>query len=186
MGKAFLPKGLLFLASLSVPLVGFSLKLSSPAFNNGGYIPTRYTCDGENISPPLVWKDIPKNTKSLVLIVHDPDAPVGDFTHWVVYEIPPTFKGLPAAVPRTPIVFKVVKQGYNDFGFIGYGGPCPPPWDGAHRYFFELYALDYSPSIPPGATRAEVEKALKGHVLAKAVLMGKYKRQRYFRFAKVW
>jgi Raf kinase inhibitor-like YbhB/YbcL family protein len=172
-----------FLALLLLPLAAFAMKLESPAFKDGGIIPIRYTCDGENISPPLRWKGVPKDAKSLVLIVHDPDAPIGDFTHWLVYEIPTDLKGLPPAVPRRPVLENGVKQGVNDFGFVGYGGPCPPPWDGYHRYFFELYALDYKPNLPPAADRKTVEKALKGHVLAKAVLVGRYKRVRYFRFA---
>ncbi len=157
--------------------------MTSPVFKNGTVIPARYTCDGANISPPLKWSGVPKNAKSLVLIVHDPDAPVGDFTHWVVYEIPSDLKGLPAAVPRKPVVLDGLKQGLNSFGFVGYGGPCPPPWDGYHRYLFELYALDYRPSLAPGLPRRDVERALKGHVLAKAVLVGLYKRVKYFRFA---
>ena len=167
---------------ISLPLVGLELK--SPVFDNGGIIPITYTCDGKNISPPLVWKDVPKNTKSLVLIMHDPDAPIGDFTHWLVYKIPPNLKGLPAAIPNKPVVEHGIEQGINDFGYVGYGGPCPPPWDKAHRYVFELYALDYVPDIPPKADRKTVEKALKGHVIEKATLVGKYKRNKPFMFSK--
>jgi Raf kinase inhibitor-like YbhB/YbcL family protein len=162
----------------------FGLELKSPVFDNGGTIPITYTCDGKNISPPLFWKDIPKNTKSLVLIMHDPDAPIGDFTHWLVYKILPTLKGLPEGVLNKPVVEHGINQGINDFGFVGYGGPCPPPWDKAHRYIFELYALDYVPNIPPSANRNAVEKALKGHVIEKASLIGKYKRNKPFMFSR--
>jgi Raf kinase inhibitor-like YbhB/YbcL family protein len=170
--------GLLFSSAL------FGLELKSPVFDNGGTIPIAYTCDGKNISPPLVWKDVPKNAKSLVLIMHDPDAPAGDFTHWVVYKIPPTLKGLPEGLPTKPVVEHGINQGMNDFGYVGYGGPCPPPWDKAHRYVFELYALDYVPDIPPGTDRKTVEKALKGHVIEKTTLVGKYKRNKPFMFSK--
>jgi len=170
-------------ALVLLPLLVWSLELQSPAFDDGGIIPVTYTCDGKNISPPLLWKDIPKETKSLVLVMHDPDAPAGDFTHWLVYSIPPKVKALPRAFPRVEVAEHGIKQGLNDFGFIGYGGPCPPPWDGFHRYIFELYALDYIPTLPPGATRREVERALKGHVIQKATLTGKYKRSKPFGFA---
>ena len=169
---------------LILPLTAFALKISSPVFDNGGLIPVTYTCDGENISPPLKFSDIPKNTKSLVLIMHDPDAPMGDFTHWVVYKIPPTVKGFPRDLPKKAVLEQGIEQGLNDFGFVGYGGPCPPPWDKAHRYIFELYALDYVPDLKPGAKREEVEKALKGHVIEKATLTGKYKRVTPFMFGR--
>ncbi len=169
---------------LLVPFLVFGLELSSPVFEDGGTIPQTFTCDGKNESPPLKFGDIPPNAKSLVLIMHDPDAPVGDFTHWLVYKIPPTVKGLPRNLPRKPVLEKGINQGLNDFGFVGYGGPCPPPWDGAHRYVFELYALDYVPDLKPGATREEVERALKGHTIEKATLTGKYQRSRPFMFSK--
>jgi len=167
---------------LFLPLTVFALKISSPVFENGGLIPVTYTCDGKNESPPLKFSEIPKGTQSLVLIMHDPDAPVGDFTHWLVYRIPPTVKGLPRNLPKKGILKNGIEQGLNDFGFVGYGGPCPPPWDKAHRYIFELYALDYMPKLKPGATRKEVEKALNGHVIEKATLTGKYKRVKPFMF----
>jgi len=163
-----------------VPL-SFPLRLKIPAFPNGGVIPIRYTCDGKNINPKILIEDVPKRALSLVLIMHDPDAPGGDFTHWVVYAIPPTVRQLPSGVPRLPF-WNGIKQGLNDFGFIGYGGPCPPPWDKAHRYIFELYALDYVPDIPPGARRERIEKALKGHILGKATYVGSYKRNVPFKF----
>ena len=175
-------KTLLGTLLFSLPLMGLEIK--SPVFDNGGIIPITYTCDGKNINPPLLWKGIPPSTKSLVLIMHDPDAPIGDFTHWLVYTIPPSVKGLPEGLPKKPVLEKGIEQGLNDFGYIGYGGPCPPPWDGYHRYYFDLYALDYVPNLPPGATRKEVEKALKGHVIEKASLMGKYKRNVPFKFAQ--
>lgn len=173
------------LKALLLPFaVSFGLSLKSPVFDNGGIIPIAYTCDGKNVNPPLLWEDIPKNTKSLVLIVHDPDAPAGDFTHWLVYRIPPSLRGLPEGIPKKGVVEHRIFQGLNDFGFIGYGGPCPPPWDGFHRYYFELYALDYLPNLPPGAKRKEVERALKGHILANATLMGKYRRVKPFWFTE--
>ena len=116
----------LFLFTISLTLSLWGLEIKSPVFDNGGIIPKTYTCDGRNINPPLLWKDIPKGTKSLVLIVHDPDAPIGDFTHWLVYKIPPSVKGLPEGLPRKPILKHGIEQGLNDFGFVGYGGPCPP------------------------------------------------------------
>jgi Raf kinase inhibitor-like YbhB/YbcL family protein len=178
---------LLLVLFLIFPLVGLAqtkpFELKSPVFDNGGIIPKTFTCDGRNISPPLYWVNPPPDTKSFVLIMHDPDAPSGDFTHWVVYDIPSDLRGLPRNFPRLPEV-KGIKQGYNSFGYIGYGGPCPPPWHGYHHYYFELYALDIKTlGLPPAVKREEVEKAMKGHILGKAVLVGLYKRERFFFFS---
>jgi len=170
---------------LVLPLLVWTLELKSPSFEHGGIIPVTYTCDGKNISPPLLWNGVPQSAKSLVLIMHDPDAPARDFTHWIVYSIPPTVGGLPRAFPKKAVTSHGIKQGLNDFGFIGYAGPCPPPWDSFHRYRFELYALDYEPNLPAGATKKEVERAIRGHILAKATLEGKYKRTKPFKFAKL-
>ena len=149
--------------------------LASSAFEGGERIPTRYTCDGEDISPPLSWKGVPEGTRSLALVVEDPDAPRGTFVHWVIYDIPPDTEGLPAGVPRERELASGARQGINDFGVIGYRGPCPPPGK-LHRYFFILLALDVELPLEPGATQAELETALKGHVLGEAKLMGTYGR----------
>ncbi len=156
---------------------GVEFRLYSPAFQNGERIPAKYTCDGEDVSPPLRWEEVPEGTKSLVLIVYDPDAPTGTFIHWVLYNIPATVNELPEGVPKDePVVEGIGVQGMNDFGYIGYGGPCPPPGHGAHRYFFALHALDVELRVRPGARADEVLKAMKDHVIGYAVLMGTYER----------
>lgn len=152
-----------------------TLQIRSTAFSEGGMIPRRYTCDGEDVSPPLTWSGIPEGTRSLVLIADDPDAPVGTWVHWVLYDIPPTLNGLPEGIAKIPSVQGVGTQGTNDFRRIGYGGPCPPRGP-AHRYFFKLYALDISLNLKPGASKADVERAMKGHILAQAQYMGTYHR----------
>ncbi|MBD3345219.1 MAG: YbhB/YbcL family Raf kinase inhibitor-like protein [Chitinivibrionales bacterium] len=141
------------------------MKLSSPAFENDGIIPAKFTCKGSNINPPLTIEDLPEGTKSLCLIMHDPDAPSGDFVHWVDYNIDPTGEIPENSTPG--------KQGKNDFGNIGYGGPCPPP-DGAHHYVWELHALDTMLGMSGGTSRQEVESALQGHELASAQLVGQF------------
>lgn len=150
------------------------IEFKSPAFRDGGMIPSEYTCDGENISPLLEWSGIPQETKSLALIADDPDAPVGDWVHWVIYDLPPDLMHLPAAVPKIEKLAFGGIQGRTDFGNIGYGGPCPP--GGTHRYFFKLYALDKVLGLAAGATKKELLKAMQGHILAEAQLMGKYQR----------
>ncbi len=151
------------------------IELSSPAFEGGGVIPRRYTCDGEDVSPPLEWGDLPEGTLSLALIVFDPDAPGGEFTHWLIYGIPADVGGLPEGVPGEGVVAGLGTQGRNDFGRIGYGGPCPPPGP-AHRYVFRLFALDAELDLPPGITRGELEAAVEGHVLGVGELVGLYSR----------
>ena len=153
------------------------MNLKSPAFAYGERIPVRYTCDGEDVSPPLVFSKVPKGAGSLVLVVWDPDAPVGAFFHWTVYDLSPTRSGLPEAVPPKPRV-EEFKQGKNDFRRVGYGGPCPPPGDGPHRYFFRLYALrDSSLGLSPGASPRGVLEALKRKTLLEsAEWMGRYAR----------
>jgi Raf kinase inhibitor-like YbhB/YbcL family protein len=138
-------------------------------------IPAEYTCDGQDISPPLNWKNLPPGTKSLTLICDDPDAPVGIWVHWVVFNIPPEESGLAENVRPERELNNGMRQGNNDWRKIGYGGPCPP--GGTHRYFFKLYALDTELDLEPGATDKAVLKAMKGHILAEAQLTGKYKRQ---------
>lgn len=152
------------------------IEVSSSAFQHEGTIPPKYTCDGEDVSPPLAWSGLPDEAKSLVLINDDPDAPVGTWVHWVVYDLPPDSSGLPEAVPAEETLESRAKQGRNSWGRIGYGGPCPP--SGTHRYFFKLYALDTQLGLPPGKTKEDVEQAMEGHIVAQGELMGRYSRQR--------
>lgn len=152
-----------------------TIKLTSPAFEEGETIPSKHTCDGEDISPALSWSDVPESTKSFALICDDPDAPAGTWVHWVLYGVPSDTTSLPEGVPADQAVEGVGLQGRNDFKRIGYGGPCPPPGK-PHRYFFKLYALDSRLELKPGATKKDLESALKGHVLAQGQLVGRYKR----------
>ena len=153
-----------------------AMQLVSTAFDSGKMIPSKYTCDGENISPALQWDNVPAGTKSFALIADDPDAPMGTWVHWVIYNIPDSSRGLKENVPAAPKLPDGTLQGKNDFRKIGYGGPCPP--GGVHRYYFKLYALDKILSVPAGLTKAELLKAMDGHILAKAELMGKYARKK--------
>jgi Raf kinase inhibitor-like YbhB/YbcL family protein len=134
--------------------------------------PPQFTCEGDNISPALTWTDVPKETRSFALLVEDPDAPKGTYTHWVAYNIPPDKTGLPPGAGNKPDGHL---NGRNDFGNADYGGPCPPPGSD-HRYFFHLFALDTMLNIPPGAIKTEVEKAMKNHILDHAQIMGRYGR----------
>ena len=149
------------------------MKITSTAFSEGEMIPKEYTCDGQDISPPLAWTGVPAGTKSLALIADDPDAPVGTWVHWVAFNIPPDVTELPEAIP-TDALPTGGTHGTNSWRRPGYGGPCPP--GGTHRYFFKLYALDTELALKAGASKKDVEKAMKGHILAEAQLMGKYKR----------
>ena len=157
-------------------MAGFAL--TSPAIGAGAMIPAKYTGDDPDVSPPLEWTAPPAGTKSLVLIVDDPDAPVGTWVHWVLVGIPPDHRKLPEGVEKAakPGGLAGAVNGKNDFGRLGYGGPAPPRGP-AHRYFFKLYALDTTLSLSSGATKADVETAMKGHVLAQAELMGRYQRK---------
>jgi hypothetical protein len=152
-----------------------TLKLTSTAFTNGGNIPKQFTCDGTDVSPALEWSGAPENTKSFSLIADDPDAPAGTWVHWVLFDLPQETKQQNEGVPKDEQLASGGRQGRNDFRRIGYGGPCPPP-GAAHRYFFKLYALDAKLNLKAGASKAEVEKAMTGHILAQASLMGRYKR----------
>jgi len=152
-----------------------SFALETKAFPQGGEIPRKYTCSGEDVSPALSWSGAPQGARSLALIVDDPDAPSGAFTHWIVYDLPAGARQLPENVPYTSDPSGGGHQGRNDFRRVGYGGPCPPPGK-PHRYFFKLYALDSTLNLPAGASRQEVERAMHGHVLAQAELMGKFAR----------
>jgi len=150
------------------------LTLTSTAFQEGAPIPSRYTCEGDDVSPPLAWSEPPAGTKSFALISDDPDAPGKTWVHWVVYNLPPSARQLPEGVLAQRELPDGTRHGMTDFGRVGYGGPCPP--GGTHRYFFTLYALDAMLSLPPGATKPKLEAAMKGHLLAEAQLMGTYKR----------
>lgn len=152
-----------------------SVSLTSPAFAHGSSIPKRYTCEGENISPPLDWANIPEETASLALICYDPDAPSGIFTHWVIFNIPPQEKGLPEAVPTEPKLDSGAIQGKNSYGHIGYGGPCPPPGK-PHHYHFVLYAIDNVLTLAPGVSREDLIDSIEGYVLEEATLTGLYQR----------
>ena len=156
-----------------------ALVLTTTAFPAGGGIPATYTCDGADVSPALAWSGVPAGTAALALIVDDPDAPSGTWVHWVLFNLPGTLSALPEGVPKTdaPAGLGGALQGRNDFRRIGYGGPCPPPGK-PHRYFFKLYALDAALPLKSGATKQDVERAMRGHVLAEASLMGTYARQR--------
>lgn len=146
------------------------MNISSPVFKHNGEIPVKYTCDGSDVNPPLVMKDISQGTKSLVLIVDDPDAPVGMWVHWVVWNIDAETNEIGEdSVPSGAV------QGLNDFRKHEYGGPCPP--SGTHRYFFKLYALDSTLSLSPSAKKTDVEKAMKGHIVGQAEIIGLYSRR---------
>ncbi|MBN1579008.1 MAG: YbhB/YbcL family Raf kinase inhibitor-like protein [Chitinispirillaceae bacterium] len=153
---------------------GAAMKVTSSAFAEGGMIPKKYTCDDINISPALQWSDAATETKSFALICDDPDAPMGTWVHWVVYNIPAKSNGLPEKAPAVDTLPDGTRQGVNDFRKTGYGGPCPP--GGIHRYFFKVYALDTQLTAEKGMTKAKLLKAMEGHVLAEAQVMGKYKR----------
>ncbi len=154
-----------------------TLSLTTTAFPSNGPIPARYTCDGEDRSPPLTWRDAPAQTAAFALIMDDPDAPRGVFTHWVLYNLPADARELPEGVPSAERLPGGALQGVNDFGRVGYGGPCPPPGP-AHRYRFTLYALDTPLGLGPRATKQAVLDAMRGHVLAEGQLVGTYQRQR--------
>jgi Raf kinase inhibitor-like YbhB/YbcL family protein len=146
-----------------------AFSLTSTAFEDGAAIPRLYTCEGEDLSPPLAWSEAPEEAKSLALIVDDPDAPSGTFVHWLAWGIDPRSGGLLEGESAS-------SEGTGGFGESGYRGPCPPPGHGPHRYFFRLYALDQQLDLAPGASREELEGAMQGHVLAGAELVGIYER----------
>ncbi len=152
-----------------------AMELKSPAFNNGENIPRRYTGEGPDVSPELSWSGVPEGTKSFALICDDPDAPVGDWVHWVIYNISREVQSLPEQILKQEILDSGIKQGRNDFGNTGYGGPMPPPGK-PHRYFFKIYALDSELDLAPGLTKRALLKAIEGQILEIAELMGIYKR----------
>jgi hypothetical protein len=149
-------------------------RLESPAFAEGATIPRLHTCEGADLSPPLEWSGEPEGTKSFALIVDDPDAPAGVWNHWLLWDIPASARALPQGCKTG----QTAETGTNDFGRLGYGGPCPPKGHGPHRYFFKLIALDVpSLGLRRGARRAELDRTLAGHVLAEAQRMGTYERK---------
>ena len=148
------------------------MNLTSTSFQKGSQIPAKFTCNGAGISPQLAWSAPPAGTASFALIVTDPDAPGGTFVHWVLYDLPAGTRALTEGLPQLP---DSAHLGRNDFGDLGYGGPCPPH-GAAHHYHFTLYALDAKLNLPEGATRAQVEAAMRGHILASGELIGMYQR----------
>jgi Raf kinase inhibitor-like YbhB/YbcL family protein len=151
------------------------IKIESPAFKEGEMIPPQFTCDGENISPPLKWSSIPEGTKSLAIIIDDPSAPGGTFVHWVVYNIPADVRELPADVRLNKNIPGRAVEGTNHFGEEDYGGPCPPK--GVHTYFFRIYAADTTFQLKAGAGKKALMEAMEGHILAEGYLTGKYERK---------
>jgi len=151
------------------------IKVTSTAFEEGGMIPAQYTADGADVSPPLAWSGIPEGTQSLALICDDPDAPMGTWVHWVLYNLPATMTGLPENVSADAELAGGGLHGVNDFRRYGYGGPAPP--SGTHRYYFKLYALDMMLDVQPGLNKDELLKAMEGHILAEGQLMGRYRRR---------
>lgn len=164
-------KRLLFLYTLTCFTNAFALKLLSTAFKEGQVIPVQYTCQGHGISPKLTWTDVPAKTKTFVLIVDDPDAPLGIWDHWILFNIPADVDALEEGVKKLPTK---TQEGRNSWGKTGYGAPCPPT--GTHRYFFKLYAVDTRLNLTDDAEKTHVERAMQDHVLQQATLMGKYQR----------
>lgn len=154
-----------------------AFQLRSPAFDHEDMIPEKYTCDGDDVSPPLEWEGTPGGTQSMALICDDPDAPLGTWIHWVIYNIPPEGHGLPEGVPHTETLENGAQHGKNSWRKIGYGGPCPPGRK-PHRYYFRLYALDIELSLRSGVKKKHLLKAMDGHIVAETELMGTYTRKR--------
>jgi Raf kinase inhibitor-like YbhB/YbcL family protein len=149
--------------------------LKSPAFQAGGLIPRQYTCDGSDGSPPLAWQSAPAQTRALALIADDPDAPGGTWVHWLIYDLPATANQLAPSVAKSDTLMSGARQGVNDFGRIGYNGPCPPRGPG-HRYHFKLYALNAPTGLQPRASKAQLLEAIRNHILGQAELIGRYQR----------
>jgi Raf kinase inhibitor-like YbhB/YbcL family protein len=147
--------------------------MTSTAFGAGQSIPKKYSCDGPDVSPQLAWKEAPAGTKSYALIADDPDAPLGTWVHWVLFNVPGDTQELAEGVEKKNQLANGALQGKNDFGNVGYGGPCPPGGS-THRYFFKLYALDGKLDLKAGTSKADIERAMKGHALGQAELMGKF------------
>jgi len=151
------------------------IKITSSAFQDGGLIPAKYTCDGADVSPPLQWDNVPQTAKSIALICDDPDAPMGTFVHWVLFNLPAEIRQLSEKVAADKTLPSGARQGTSGFGRVGYGGPCPP--SGTHRYFFKIYALDTTLDLPAGARKSDLLKVMEGHILGQGQLVGKYKRR---------
>jgi Raf kinase inhibitor-like YbhB/YbcL family protein len=149
-------------------------QLTSSSFEADAAIPAKYTCDSAGVSPALGWTEPPAGTQSFALVMDDPDVPKRTVIHWLLYDLPPTTRALPEGVPNKAKLPDGSRQGKNDPGKIGYGGPCPPHRGAAHHYFFKLYALDYQTGLKPKANGADVEKAIKGHILAQAELIARF------------
>lgn len=165
----------IFLILIVCGFSAYALELTSGAFENGGQIPTAYSCDSVDASPSLSWSGVPANTVSFVLICDDPDAPFGTWVHWVVFNIPKERTHLEEDFAKVAVAEDGTMQGLNDFGKVGYGGPCPPEGK-AHRYLFKLYALDTTLSLSEQATKKDIIKAMQGHIIAETKLIGTYKR----------
>ena len=151
------------------------IKITSSAFQDGGLIPAKYTCDGADVSPPLQWDNVPQTAKSIALICDDPDAPMGTFVHWVIFGLPAETRQLAEKVAADKTLPSGARQGTSGFGRVGYGGPCPP--SGTHRYFFKIYALDTTLDLSAGARKSDLLKVMEGHILGQGQLVGKYKRR---------
>jgi len=162
--------------SLTAHPMTTTLHLTTTAFTPGEEIPGTFTCDGSDASPALKWNAPPSGTQCFALVVDDPDAPRGTWVHWVLWNLAATERELPEGVPPHGQLSSGARQGRNDFGKIGYGGPCPPP-GAPHRYFFRLYALDKTLTFGAGATRAQLDRAMRSHILAQAEVMGLYRRR---------
>jgi len=152
-----------------------AVKITSSAFADGQMIPSKYTCDGRDVSPPLQWDGVPETAQSIALICDDPDAPMGTWVHWVLFNLPADTTKLAEAMGPDETLANGAKQGTSDFGRIGYGGPCPP--SGTHRYFFKIYALDSMLDLLAGASKRQLVDAMAGHIIGESRLMGKYKRR---------
>jgi len=152
-----------------------NMEVKSTAFQEGAMIPKLYTCDGQDISPPLSWSGVPSEAKSLALVMDDPDAPRGTWVHWVLFNIPPDTTSLAENLPRTASLPNGAKHGNNSWSKLGYGGPCPP--GGTHRYYFKVYALDDVIALSAGITVGQLLKAMEGHILAEGQVIGRYTRK---------
>jgi len=162
-------------ASSQQPALGVELRVESTAFSESQVIPTRFTCDGDDVSPPLSWSEPPPDTQSLALIAEDPDAPGGTWDHWVLFNIPAASRFLPEGVPADPLPSELGSHGSNSWHRLGYGGPCPPAGS-THRYYFHLYALDTVLDLEAGSTKEEVEEGMQDHILAEGSLMARFGR----------
>ncbi len=151
-----------------------AIKITSSVFNEGEPIPVRYSCNDINVSPPLEWEDVPEGTESIALLLDDPDAPRGNFNHWIIFDLPAVTRSLPEHVKGRELMDDGSKHGSNDYGLPGYGGPCPPK--GTHRYLFKIYALDKKLDLPPLIERDELLRAMEDHILDRGELMGVFTR----------